>query len=161
MQELLDIVDENNQVVGSAPYDDVYAKRLNHRIVHVLIFNDKGEVFLQQLSAKKKFCPGHWGTSAGGHVKRGETYEQAAKRELKEELGVNVPLTNILEAPYDHYKMRKFVQVFRGVSEGPFNLDPEESAGGRWFSVADVKDMVRKNQMIHPELAHVIEKLYP
>ena len=161
MQEVLDIVDDNNQVVGSAPYDDVYARRLNHRIVHVLIFNEKGEIFLQMRSAKKNFCPGHWVTSAGGHVQQGETYEQAAKRELEEELGLVAPLTLINESPYDHYKMRKFLQVFRAVSEGPFNLNLEEVAGGRWFSVADARDMVKKNQLIHPELAHVIEKLYP
>jgi len=161
MQEVLDIVDDNNEVVGSAPYSDVYAKRLNHRIVHVLIFNDKGEIFLQQRSAKKEFCPGHWVTSAGGHVQKGETYEQAANRELKEELGVGIKLTKILETPYDHYRMRKFLEIFRGISEGPFKFNPEEVAGGRWFSVADVRDMVKKNQLIHPELAHVIEKLYP
>jgi len=161
MQEFLDIVDENNEVVGSAPYSDVYAKRLNHRIVHVLIFNDKGEIFLQQRSAKKEFCPGHWVTSAGGHVQKGETYEQAANRELNEDLGVDIKLTKILETPYDHYKMRKFLEIFRGISEGPFKFNPEEVAGGRWFSVADVRDMVKKNQLVHPELAHVIEKLYP
>jgi mutator protein MutT len=161
MQEFLDVVDESNEVVGAAPIDEIYSKRLNHRIVHVLIFNDKGEIFMQQRSAKKTFCPGHWVTSAGGHVQKGETYEQAAKREMKEELGINVPLTLIHESPYDHYKMRKFLQVFRGISEGPFDFNEEEVAGGRWFSVADVRDMVKKNQMVHPELAHVIEKLYP
>jgi len=47
MQEFLDIVDEENEVVGAAPIDEIYSKRLNHRIVHVMIFNDKGEIFLQ------------------------------------------------------------------------------------------------------------------
>lgn len=161
MQEVLDVVDENNEVVGSAPYSDVYAKRLNHRIVHVLIFNEKGEILLQMRSAKKEFCPGHWVTSAGGHVQTGESYEQAGKREMMEELGVDIPLTKIHESPYDHYKMRKFLEVFRGISEGPFKINQEEVSGCRWFSVADVRDMVKKNQLIHPELAHVIEKLYP
>jgi mutator protein MutT len=161
MQEMLDVVDEKNEVVGSAPYDEVYDKRLNHRIVHVVIFNDKGEIFLQQRSAKKNFCPGHWVTSAGGHVQKGETYEQAAKRELKEELGIKASLTKIDESTYDHYKMRKFLQVFRAVWNGPFKLNEKEVVGGRWFTVNDAKDMVKKNQLIHPELAHVIEKLYP
>jgi len=161
MQEVLDIVDENNEVVGSASYTEVYEKRLNHRIAHVLLFNDKGEILLQMRSAKKEFRPGHWVTSAGGHVQTGESYEQAAKREMKEGLGVDVQLTKILDTPYDHYKMRKFLEVFRGISEGPFKINPEEVSGCRWFSVDDVRDMVKKNQLIHPELAHVIEKLYP
>ena len=161
MQEFLDIVDEKNEVIGAAPISDIYEKRLNHRIVHIMIFNDKGEIFLQKRSAKKDFCPGHWVTSAGGHVQKGETYAQAAKRELKEEIGISTKLTKIHESPYDHYKMRKFLQVFRGIYPGPFTLNLDEVADGRWFSVADVKDMVKKNQLIHPELAHVIEKLYP
>ena len=161
MQEILDIVDEKNEVIGSAPVEDIYQQRLNHRIIHVVLFNDKGEIFLQQRSAKMKFCPGHWCTSAGGHVKKGESYEKAAERELQEELGVAMPLTKIHESPYDHYKMRKFLQVFRGIHSGPFELNPEEVASGRWFAVSEVKDMVKKNSLIHPELAHVIEKLYP
>jgi len=151
---------KKNEVVGDAPVEDIYQKRLNHRIVHVMIFNDKGEIFLQQRSATKKFCPGHWCISAGGHVQKGESYHNAAKRELKEELGVELPLTKIHESPYDHYKMRKFLQIFRAVYSGKFKFN-EEVAGGRWFSVADVKDMVRKNQLVHPELAHVIDRLYP
>lgn len=160
MTEFLDVVDDNNEVISSASSEEIYEKRLNHRIVHVLIFNDKGEILLQQRSAQKKFCPGHWVTSAGGHVQKGESYIQAAKRELKEELGIETELTKINESPYDHYKMRKFLEVFRGIHEGPFQHNPEEVADVKWFSVADVRDMVRKNQLIHPELAHVIEKLY-
>lgn len=161
MPEILDVVDENNEVVGEAPFEEIYERRLNHRIVHVLVFNENGEVFLQQRSAKKKFCPGHWSTSAGGHVQKGETYEDAAVRELKEELGASAGLTKLWEGPYDHYRMRKFMQVFRAVHEGPFNLNREELMDGRWFSVKDVQDMVKKNQLVHPELAHVIERLYP
>lgn len=160
MEEMLDIVNENNEVVGVASYNDAYEKRLNHRIVHVLIFNEKGEIFLQQRSAKKNFCPGHWSTSAGGHVQAGEPYEKAAARELEEELGINLPLTKIFECPYDHYKMRKFLEVYRGISDGPFKLNQEEVADGKWFSISDVREMVRKNELVHPELAHVIEKLY-
>lgn len=161
MPELLDVVDEKNEVVGFASHSEVYSKRLNHRIVHVLIFNDKGEIFLQQRSAKKQFRPGHWVTSAGGHVQKGESYLEAAKRELMEELGIETGLTVIDESPYDHYKMRKFLQVFRGLWNNEFKFNEDEVAGGRWFSVADVRDMVKKNQLIHPELAHVIDRLYP
>jgi len=160
MDEFLDVVNDKNEVVSVAKFDEIYDKRLNHRIVHVLMFNDKGEIFLQQRSAKKKFCPGHWSTSAEGHVQTGESYEKAAARELKNALGVSLPLTKIHESSYDHYKMRKFLEVFRALSEGPFDLNPNEAANGKWFSVAEVREMVRKNELVHPELAHVIDKLY-
>ena len=56
--------------------------------------------------------------------------------------------------------MRKFLQVFRCKANAIF-LNPEVSANGKWFSVPDVREMVRKHEMVHPELAYVIEKLYP
>lgn len=158
--ETLDVVDDSNTVVGQASVDHIYENRLNHRIVQVLIFNEKGEVFLPQGSAQHKYCPGHWFPSASGHVLRGETYEQAAQRELSKWLGTSMRLTKIHEGPYDHYKMRKFMQVFRGISEGPFAPNNELSLAGRWFPVPVVLNMIRKNEMVHPELAHVLERLY-
>ncbi len=160
MQELLDVVDEKNEIIGIAPYDEIYSKKLNHRIVHVLVFNSKGEIFLQQRSAKQKFCPGHWFTSSSAHVRNGESCEAAAVRSISEQLALNTPVARICEIEYDHYKMRKFVSVFRAVSEGPFRLNEEETAKGMWFSAADACAIVRKNQLVHPELACVIEKLF-
>lgn len=87
-EEILDVVDEDNVVVGNTPKAEVYTKLLNHRIVHVLVFNTAGEMLLQLRSKNKSFMPGYWVTSAGGHVGSGETYEVAALRELQEELGV-------------------------------------------------------------------------
>lgn len=160
MNEILDIVDENNKVIGEATAQQVYDQRLNHRIVHVLVFNDKGEIFLYQRSPNLSFCPGHWHTSAGGLVRKGEDYEKAAARELKETLNLDAPTVKLHEGPYDHYKMRKFCTIFRAISRGPFTLNPDLAMQGSWFSIADVKDMVKKNQLVHPELAYVIEKLY-
>jgi isopentenyldiphosphate isomerase len=161
MTEILTIVDEENKEVGTAPLEEVYDKRLNHRIVHVLVFNSKGELFLQRLSAKKKFCPGHWGTSAAGHVQQKESYEEAAYRELKEELCIKTPATMIHSCVYPHRGMKKFIQVFRCVHDGPFRLDPDETMEGRFFSVNEAREMVRKNDLVHPELAFVIQQLYP
>jgi isopentenyldiphosphate isomerase len=156
----LDVVNEKNEVVGTAHKEEVFEKKLNHRRVHILIFNDKGEVFLQQLGANKKYCPGHWGTSAASFVQSGESYEDAANRELKRQLEVETELTKILEIPYDHYKMRKFMEVFRGIHKGALPLNLDEFINGKWFSISEVKDMVKKNQKIHPELATIIENLY-
>lgn len=161
MPEMLDVVNEKNEVVGSAPKDEVFEKKLNHRRVHILMFNDQGEVFLQQLGSNKKYCPGHWGTSVASHVQKGETYQEAAHRELMAQLEIEVELTMVAEIPYDHYKMRKFMQVFRGVHKGPLLLNLDEFVNGRWFTIRDVKDMVKKNHKVHPELSYIIEKLYP
>ncbi|MBS3147345.1 NUDIX domain-containing protein [Candidatus Woesearchaeota archaeon] len=161
MTEFLDVVDENNKVIGEATPQQVYDQRLNHRIVHVLVFNDKGEIFLYQRAPNLAFCPGHWHTSAGGLVQKGEDQEHAAMRILNETLNIDIPIIKLLDGPYDHYKMRKFCTMFRAISKGPFTLNPNLAMQGSWFSIADVKDMVKKNQLVHPELAYVMEQLYP
>src|SRR3989338_2368529 len=91
-KELMDFVNEKDEVIGKALQKDIYGKLLTHRIVHVLIFNDKGEMALQLRSKNKNFVPDHWSTSAGGHVQSGETYEQAALRECEEELGIKLKM---------------------------------------------------------------------
>ncbi|RJQ22788.1 NUDIX domain-containing protein [Candidatus Woesearchaeota archaeon] len=161
MNENIDVVDEQNQVVGQALLSDIYTQKLNHRAAHVLIFNDRGELFLSQNSAKHSYCPGHWNLSANATLLSKESYEHAAERALSNWLGISIPLTKIQELPYDHYKMRKFLAIFRGQSQGPFPINNQLAAAGKWFSIPDVLDLVRKNQMVHPELAHVIETLYP
>lgn len=87
-KEFLDVVNENDEVVSSVSREDVYEKSLRHRIAHVVVFNDNGEMLLQFRSKNVSFCPNHWVTSAGGHVQAGESYMEAAKREYMEELGV-------------------------------------------------------------------------
>jgi len=161
MTHTIDVVDEHNTVVGQTTPEDAYAKRLNHRIVHVLIFNDKGELYLTQQSANQTFCPGHWNSSASGDVHSKEKTEKAALRELDRWLAATLKLTKIHDMHYDHYKMRKFITVFRGNSHGPFSPNPQLCASGKWFSIPDVHELVKKNQLVHPELAHVIEELYP
>ena len=90
--EFLDVVNENDEVMDRASKREVYEKLLTHRIVHILIFNDKGEMALQLQSKYKSFCPNHWCTAAAGHVLSGESYEKAALRELEEEIGVKTTI---------------------------------------------------------------------
>ena len=86
-EDIFDIVNENDEVVGQKPRSEVHAEGLRHRAVHVLIFNDEGELFMQKRSKSKDTWPGAWDSSCSGHVDSGEVYEVAAIRELDEELG--------------------------------------------------------------------------
>ncbi len=88
MTEILDVVNENDEVIGSAPYSEIYSAKRSHRICHLFIFNDAGEMALQLRSKTKSFLPGYWSTAVGGHVLSGETYEIAIMRESMEEIGV-------------------------------------------------------------------------
>lgn len=89
--EIFDVVDGNDRVVGRATRAETHRKRLFHRAVHVLVFDARGNVLLQKRSAAKDTCPGLFSTSCAGHVDSGEDYAAAAERELREELGISVP----------------------------------------------------------------------
>ncbi len=122
--EYLDVVDESDQVISQAAYTDIYRKLLTHRIVHILIFNDKGEMAIQKRSKYKSFMPNAWSTAVGGHVRSGETYEQAALREFREELGLEVPIQFLYKDFYEDkaYEagLKKFLYTFKAVCNGPF-----------------------------------------
>ena len=89
-EEIFDVVNERDKVIGQNPRSEVHARGLLHRAVHVLVFNSRGEIFLQKRSMKKDRQPGVWDSSCSGHVDSGENYDETAVRELREELGLKV-----------------------------------------------------------------------
>src|SRR5512141_2500878 len=98
-EEIFDVVNERDLVVGQQSRSEVHRLGLMHRAVHVLLFNAAGLVFLQKRSMKKDRQPGLWDSSASGHVDSGEDYDACAVRELREELGLTV-----MEPPWRLFK---------------------------------------------------------
>src|SRR3990172_7021722 len=87
--ETLEVVDKDGNVLGLAKRSEIHGNpSLVHRVVHVLVFNSKGDLLLQKRSMNKDVAPGTWDTSVGGHVNPGEDIPEAARREMKEELGI-------------------------------------------------------------------------
>src|SRR3989442_704060 len=86
-EEIFDVVNEGDEVIGQKPRSEIHRLNLKHRAVHVLVFNARGELFLQKRSMKKDCFPGAWDSSASGHLDTGESYDACAVRELREELG--------------------------------------------------------------------------
>jgi len=159
--EILDVIDDNDKVIGKAPRQEVYAKSLHHRIVHILIFNDKGEMALQLRSNKCSFCPHHWSTAVGGHVQSGESYEQAALREYEEELGTKTKIEFFSKDDYQNTGTpRKFVVSFKTKFNGPFNHDLEVVDKVEFFTIKKIKQMVDKGEKFHPELLFLLKKYF-
>lgn len=159
-EEYLDIVDDEDTVIDTALYQDVYKNLSSHRIVHILIFNTKGELLLQLRSKKKHFAPGHWSTSVGGHVRAGETYQQAALREAQEELGITPEITEMYKDKYVNDEgVTKFLTVFKALDTGhTFTLEPEEVEKVEYKSLADIKTMEKAGELFHPELIFILRK---
>ena len=157
--EFLDIVNENDEVIGKASRKEVYEKRLDHRIVHIILFNDKGEMALQLRSRRISFCPHHWGTPVGGHVQSGESYEEAALREFKEELGTAAKISFAYKDLYnDPRGLRKFLVTFRTVFNGPFNINSKEVEKMEYFSLDKIQDIINSGEKFHPELLFLLRK---
>lgn len=136
--ELFDVVDEHDQVIGRERRDEVHARKLRHRAVHVLCFDHAGRVFLQRRSLLKDSAPGRWCASCSGHLDAGEDYDTAAVRELAEEIGVLVDgpasLQRWLRLDARRETGMEFVWIYRVVHEGPFTLHPAEIMDGAWFT---------------------------
>jgi len=135
-EEIFDVVNDRDEVIGQAPRAQVHARSLNHRAVHVLIWNARGDIFLQKRSMQKDCSPGAWDSSASGHLDRGEAYDACAIREVREELGIQLPgtperLFKIDAGPDTGFE---FCWVYRATHEGPFTLHPDEIETGAWFS---------------------------
>ena len=89
-EEIFDVVNDRDEVIGQAPRREVHRTGLKHRAVHVLVFNARGEIFLQKRSMSKDTFPGAWDSSASGHLDSGEAYDACAVRELREEIGLSL-----------------------------------------------------------------------
>ncbi|WCJ58969.1 NUDIX domain-containing protein [Fontisphaera persica] len=138
--EMFDVVNEQDEVVGQAPRREVHARRWRHRAVHVLVFNRRGEIFLQKRSLRKDNHPGVWDSSASGHLDAGEDYDHAAVREAEEEIGLRLssPPARLFKVSACPETGMEFVWVYRCEAEGPFSLNSEEIDEGRWFAAEAV-----------------------
>ena len=146
-EEIFDVVNECDEIVGQSPRREVHRLGLKHRAVHVLVFNARGKLFLQKRSLKKDCFPGAWDSSASGHLDVGESYDACAVREVREEIGLVLPAT-----PERLFKIdacaetgQEFVWIYRCTAEGPFSLHPEEIECGGWFSAQQIDDWIERH----------------
>jgi len=145
-EEIFDVVNERDEVIGQAPRSEVHRRKLQHRAVHVLVFNARGELFLQKRSMKKDCYPGAWDSSASGHLDRGEDYDICAVREVREELGVQLPATpqRLFKIDACEETGQEFVWIYRCQHEGPFDLHPEEIERGDWFTTSEISQWMEE-----------------
>ena len=141
-EELFDVVDSGNNVIGRKPRGEVHAQKLHHRAVHVFVFNPKGDLYLQKRSHLKDAFPGAWDSSAAGHLDVGEPYIDCAVRELEEELGIQTSASALtLHATVDSCENTgwEFVQLFSIHYKGKLRYPCSEVECGNWFALEEVK----------------------
>ena len=139
-EEIFDVVNERDEVIGQKPRSEVHREGLMHRATHVLVFNSRGQIFLQKRSMTKDRQPGLWDSSASGHLDQNEEYDACAMREAREELGLELkrPPQRLFKLTASAQTDQEHVWVYRCQAEGPFTLHPEEIERGDWFSPEQV-----------------------
>jgi len=141
-EERFPVVDEMDRILRYAYRSKVHGDNLRHRAVHILIFNDVGEVYLQKRSRRKDRHPLLWDSSAAGHVCAGEGYDEAAQRELQEELGINVPLEKVLTVSASIRTGQEFIWLYRGNFQGDPRPNRSEIEAGAFFTPAVVNGWI-------------------
>lgn len=135
------IVDQDNRETGAVSRATMRRQNLIHRASYILVTNDAGEIFVQKRTMTKDIYPGYFDIAAGGVVLAGESYEESAARELREELGVSAPLVSHFDHYFEEADNRVWGRIFSCRHNGPFSLQAEEVEDGFFMSPAKVLAM--------------------
>jgi isopentenyl-diphosphate delta-isomerase len=150
--EMVILVDENDKAIGTMEKMEAHRKGKLHRAFSVLVFNSKGEILLQKRARQKYHSGGLWTNACCSHPQPGEKMEDAARRRLREEMGIDLQPQfsykfiykttldqNLIEHEYDH--------VFIATFDGEPQINKEEAEDWKFSDVALLKADMEK----HPE----------
>lgn len=145
-EEMFPIVDEEGNITGAATRGECHnGSKLLHPVVHLHVFNSKGELYLQKRPEWKDIQPGKWDTSVGGHVDLGESVEMALKREAGEELGISDFTSQLLtHYVFESDREKELVFSHKTVFDRPISPS-EELAGGRFWPLDEIRQNLGKN----------------
>lgn len=138
--EMFPAVDENGNIIGAISRGEAHnGTKTLHPVVHLHVFNSKGELYLQHRPMWKDIQPGKWDTATGGHIDLGENVEQALTREVREELGITDFTPELLGHYVFECKVEKeLVYAYKTTYDGSVKPNAEELDGGRFWSREEI-----------------------
>ena len=158
--ELLPLVDENGNITGAATRGECHnGSMMMHPVVHLHVFNSKGDLYLQKRPEWKDIQPGKWDTAVGGHIDLGEHVEQALFREAGEELGIE----GFTPEALPQYVFRsececEMVYPYKTVYDKDIRPS-EETSGGRFWSMDEIRESIGKG-ILTPNFEQEFKKLF-
>jgi isopentenyl-diphosphate delta-isomerase len=141
-QEILEVFDRHDRLIGQATRGAIHRYGLRHRSVHIFVFDDVGRLYLQLRREHKDRYPRHWDTSAAGHVSPGESYAAAAARELAEELRIREKVTRVIEVTACPQTGWEHVVLFQCRTLAAPLANPEEIEKGAFFALEEIDRML-------------------
>lgn len=145
--ELVDVVDDEDRVVAQATRRDVRRENLRHRSVYILLFNSTGQLFVHRRTLSKDIFPGYWDVAVGGVVRTGEEYDEGARRELGEEVGLGAaPLRRLFPLRYEDNKSRICGVAYSCVADHVPRLQRSEIAHGEWMDLDVVLERTQRDK---------------
>lgn len=150
MIEQVVLVDENDNQLGLMEKIEAHEKAVLHRAFSVFIFNNKGELMLQQRAAHKYHSPLLWTNTCCSHQREGESNLDAGKRRLQEEMGfvteIEEVFSFIYKAPFENgLTEHELDHVMVGKFNGKPAINKEEVASYKWMTLEDVKSDMKQN----------------
>ena len=146
VEELFDIVDERDQVIGQMLRSQVHAEKRLHRAVHVFVFKSSGEMLIHLRSPDKDEQPNTWTSSASGHLSAGEDYKETAHRELEEEVGLSGELEFLHKFEACPETSFEFTALYKLVSDEEPTFDPVEITRGEYVTLEELKRRIDANR---------------
>lgn len=156
---VIDAVDQYDSPIGEVRRSEAFERLLNFRVAHVLVFNRRREILVQQLADARARHALKWGSSVAAYVYAGESYRSAARRRLVEELGIpDAELTAIGKTSMFDEGCLKFIGVFSTVNEGPFDFDRDHIHTVEFVPIREIREQqTRYNEALTPTFLRVLD----
>lgn len=159
--ELLDLVDDENQVIGQMLRSEVYARNLhNFRAVELFLRNSRGELWIPRRGPHKRQCPNGLDRSMSGHVHAGETYWQALLREAREELNLDASVAKLLGLLTPKEGAFDFMEVFEIRTNVVPRYNPDDFSGYEWLMPAEVIRRIEAGEPGKDDLPVILRKFF-
>ena len=162
--ELLDLVNKQDEVIGTLPRSEVYAKKMhNFRVINGFLINSKRQLWIPKRTAHKRTSPSALDMSFAGHVETRETYEQAFKRELKEELNLDLDKVQFKEIGYftpHQNQMYAFMKVYEIKFEGVPDFNRNDFVEGHWLYPEEILKQIENGEKAKSDLKKLIKLCY-
>lgn len=161
-EEWFPIVNEDGKETGKALRSVCHDGKsmLLHPVVHLHLFNAKGELFLQKRSKTKDIQPGKWDTSVGGHVSVGETPDDALARETREELGlINFVPRFLVKYIWQSSREKELINSYSTISDEMPEINKDEIEEGKFWSLREIEDSFG-NEVFTPNFEHEFRMLF-